>query len=65
MVKDEINVPIALGAVLGTKLEQIKTHKRLKMNAFSFGLDETMCTFSGNVAFHKATNGQIYICIYI
>ena len=36
-----------------------KTHKRfLYMNAFQFGQDQTMCTFSAYVAFNKATHGQ-------
>ena len=39
-----------------TSRKQIKTHKRLKMNAFSYGLDETMYEFSAHVAFNKATN---------
>ena len=32
---------------------------RSRMNAFKkYGLDQTMCDFSANVAFDKATNGQ-------
>ena len=30
----------------------------LKMNAFQYRLVKTMCEFSANVAFDKATNGQ-------
>ena len=37
---------------------QIKTHKRLKMNAFSYRQDKTMCEFSAYFAFN---NGQTYI----
>ena len=36
----------------------IKTHKRLKMNAFYHRLDRTMCEFSAYVAFNKAANGK-------
>ena len=39
--------------------KQIKTHnERFLIN---YGLDKTMCTFSANFAFDKATNGQTYI----
>ena len=41
-----------------TKVKLIKTHKRLKINTFSYGLDKTKCKFSSNSALDKAMNGQ-------
>ena len=38
--------------------KKIKAHTRLKMNAFYYGQDKTMCTFSACVTFNNPTDGQ-------
>ena len=37
----------------------------LKMNAFYYRQDKTMCNFSAHAAFYKAADGQTYMYIYI